>query len=174
MSITSEWRTLGDLLCDQEVDASLGTVTDGLRRGLLVPADLVDVAQAAAGRRGARRARRVAVTCMGNPWSILEWRFQQMARGISGGWRFNVDVRDGRGTIGPVDALHEGCGLVIELDGKRFHGPERFQRDRTRDQRLVAMGYVVLRFTWADLEERPTEVLAIIRRTMAQRMRRVG
>ena len=68
--------------------------------------------------------------------------------------------------IGPVDALHEGLGIVVELDGKRFHGPERFQRDRTRDQRLVAMGHVVLRFTWADLEDRPDEVRAIIRRTM--------
>lgn len=174
MPITSERRTLADLLCGQSLDASLSVVTDALRRGLLVPADLVDAAKSAAGRRGARRAHLVALTCMGNPWSVLEWRFQRMACSISSGWRFNVDVAEGRGAIGPVDAIHEGRGIVIELDGKRFHGPERFQRDRTRDQRLVALGYVVLRFTWADLEERPDEVLAIIRRTMAHRMRRAS
>ncbi len=114
------------------------------------------------------------MTCIGNPWSVLEWRFQRMASSISGGWRFNVDVSDGHAVIGPVDALHAGLGIVVELDGKRYHGPERFQRDRTRDQRLVAMGHVVLRFTWADLEERPDEVRAIIRRTMSQRARRAG
>lgn len=174
MPITTEFRTLVDLLCGQRVEVSLGTITDGLRRGLLEPADLLLIARSARGRTGARHARVIAESCAGNPWSVLEWRFQGMARSIAGGWRFNVDVSDGRGVIGPVDALHEGCGIVIELDGKRFHGPERFQLDRTRDQRLVAMGYVVLRFTWADLEERPDEVLAIIRRTMAQRLRRAG
>jgi very-short-patch-repair endonuclease len=174
MPITSERRTLIDLLCGQRVEASLGTVTDGLRRGLVEPLDLTSMAREARGRTGARHVRSIAESCAGNPWSVLEWRFQKIALRISGGWRFNVDASDGRGVIGPVDAVHEGCRIVIELDGKRFHGPERFQQDRTRDQRLVAMGYVVLRFTWADLEQRADEVVALIRRTMAQRMRRVS
>jgi very-short-patch-repair endonuclease len=174
MPITSERRTLIDLLCGQAVHASLGTITDGLRRGLLDPSDLMSIAGAARGRTGARYARAIAESCAGAPWSVLEWRFQRMARSISGGWQFNVDVSDGQGVVGPVDAVHEGSGIVIELDGKRFHGPDRFQRDRTRDQRLAAMGYVVLRFTWEDLEQRPDEVLAIIRRTMAHRARRAG
>lgn len=174
MPITSERRTLIDLLCGQSVHASLGTVTDGLRRGLLDPSDLMSIAGVARGRTGARHARAIAESCAGAPWSVLEWRFQRMARSISNGWRFNVDVSDGRGVVGPVDAVHEGSGIVIELDGKRFHGPDRFQSDRTRDQRLAAMGYVVLRFTWEDLEQRPDEVLAIIRRTMAHRVRRAG
>lgn len=169
MPITSEVRTLIDLLCGQRAEESVGPITDGLRRGLLEPADLTMIASAARGRTGAKHARSIAESCAGNPWSFLEWRFQRMARSISGGWRFNVDVSDQQGVIGPVDALHEGCRIVIELDGKRFHGPERFQRDRTRDQRVVAIGYVVLRFTWADLDERPDDVVAVIRRTMAQR-----
>lgn len=174
MTITSELRTLADLLCHERVESSLPTITDALRRGLLVPGDLATVAQAAAGRRGARRAHLIALTCAGNPWSVLEWRFQRIACSISGGWTFNVDASDGWGLIGPVDALHEELGIVVELDGKRFHGPERFQRDRTRDQRLVALGHVVLRFTWDDIERRPDEVRAIIRRTMARRARRAG
>jgi very-short-patch-repair endonuclease len=39
---------------------------------------------------------------------------------------------------------------------------------------VVALGYVVLRFTWADLDERLDDVVAVIRRTMAHRMRRTG
>jgi hypothetical protein len=174
MVVTSELRTLTDLLCYERVRSSLPTVTDALRRGLLVPGDLATVARAAAGRRGARRAHLIALTCVGNPWSVLEWRFQRIACSISSGWTFNVDASDGRGRIGGVDAFHEEYGIVVELDGKRFHGPERFQKDRTRDHRLVALGYVVLRFTWDDIERRPDEVRAILRRTMAQRIHRAG
>jgi very-short-patch-repair endonuclease len=69
------------------------------------------------------------------------------------------------------DALHEGTKIVVELDGQQFHGPERFQADRTRDQRLAAAGYVVLRFTWDDLINRPDDVIERLSRTMAQRAR---
>jgi very-short-patch-repair endonuclease len=59
--------------------------------------------------------------------------------------------------------------IIVELDGQQFHGRDRFQADRTRDQRLVAAGYVVLRFTWDDLINRPDDVIERIRRTMAHR-----
>ena len=42
--------------------------------------------------------------------------------------------------------------LLIELDGAAFHSDhDRFQRDRTRQNRLVALGYTVLRFTYWDV-----------------------
>jgi very-short-patch-repair endonuclease len=38
--------------------------------------------------------------------------------------------------------------LVIEVDGWAYHRtPDRFQRDRERQNRLVAAGWTVLRFT---------------------------
>ena len=45
-----------------------------------------------------------------------------------------------RVSSGDVDALHVASRTVVELDGRTFHGPDRFQSDRTRDQRLVAAG----------------------------------
>jgi len=90
------------------------------------------------------------------------------------GWRFNTEVHDAEGKIGDVDALHAATGIVVELDGQQFHGPDRFQADRTRDQRLAAAGYVVLRFTWDDLVNRPDDVIERIRRTMAHRCRLVA
>jgi very-short-patch-repair endonuclease len=55
--------------------------------------------------------------------------------------------------------------LVVEVDGLAFHvTPERFQRDRQRQNRLVAAGWTVLRFTWMDLTERPSYVVASVRR----------
>jgi very-short-patch-repair endonuclease len=53
---------------------------------------------------------------------------------------------------------------VIEIDGWAFHSDqERFQRDRSRQNRLVAAGWTVLRFTWSDLKDRPEAFVAAIR-----------
>jgi very-short-patch-repair endonuclease len=46
--------------------------------------------------------------------------------------------------------------------------PEHFQRDRRRQNRLIAAGWTVLRFTWWDLTERPDDVLAQIRAAVAR------
>jgi len=53
--------------------------------------------------------------------------------------------------------------LVIEMDGWTFHGHRAaFERDRDRDQKLVAAGYQVIRVTWRQLEREPLMVVARI------------
>jgi very-short-patch-repair endonuclease len=55
--------------------------------------------------------------------------------------------------------------VAIEVDGMAYHvDVERFQRDRTRQNALVDLGWTVLRFTWADLTDRPGYVAGAIRR----------
>ena len=54
--------------------------------------------------------------------------------------------------------------MAIEVDGYEHHSsPEAFQRDRTRQNRLVALGWTVLRFTWDDVVKRPAMVAQTIR-----------
>jgi very-short-patch-repair endonuclease len=68
-----------------------------------------------------------------------------------------------------VDAYWPRLGLVVEFDGHRYHGSYRaFQRDRAKSNRLIAAGYLVLRFTWAQLTQRPMVVLATIARTLGR------
>ena len=100
---------------------------------------------------------------------MLEWRFHRLCDALGPGWRFNVDIHDEHGFVGRVDALHEATGTIVELDSRRFHGEDRFQTDRTRDQRLAALGFVVIRLTWDDVERRPMEIVERIRRTVAVR-----
>lgn len=53
--------------------------------------------------------------------------------------------------VGRVDFL-VGRRLVIEVDSRAHHtGEANHQSDRTRDQRLIALGYVVIRVTYADV-----------------------
>ncbi|HEY0935691.1 MAG TPA: hypothetical protein VGD91_18330 [Trebonia sp.] len=47
-------------------------------------------------------------------------------------------------------------GLVIELDGKRFHPEERRGRDRTRDNQAAVTGSR-LRYGWDDVTRRACE-----------------
>ena len=61
-------------------------------------------------------------------------------------------------------------GVALEVDGMAYHvdvDVDRFRRDRLRRNDLVALGWTVLRFTWADLTERPGYVIAMIRRLAA-------
>jgi very-short-patch-repair endonuclease len=68
-----------------------------------------------------------------------------------------------------ADAYWPRLRLVVEVDGHRFHGHyQAFQRDRAKANRLIAAGYVVLRFTWPQLTHRPLLVVATIARTLGR------
>jgi very-short-patch-repair endonuclease len=57
--------------------------------------------------------------------------------------------------------------VAVEVDGRAWHSAgDRFQHDRSRQNALVAAGWTVLRFTWADLTQRPDLALAVIATTL--------
>jgi very-short-patch-repair endonuclease len=77
----------------------------------------------------------------------------------------NVDIEGKR-----VDAVWPRHKVVVEVDGHQWHGHRQaFERDRARDQKLIAAGYVVIRVTWRQLTERPMTVVASIATTLARR-----
>lgn len=60
--------------------------------------------------------------------------------------------------------------MVVELDGRAAHGtPAQIERDHERDMRLRTAGFIVLRYTWRQVVQRSTEVLADLAETLAQR-----
>lgn len=80
------------------------------------------------------------------------------------GWMANHPVFADGAMVAVVDVAIEAARLAIEVDGWAFHSDvDRFRRDRHRQNDLVALGWTVLRFTWADLTERPGYVLGRIR-----------
>jgi very-short-patch-repair endonuclease len=89
------------------------------------------------------------------------------------GWQPNVAIHDERGVIGIGDVVFDEIKLVVEADGWAYHTtPDVFQADRRRQNRLVAAGWTVLRFTWRDLTERSeyvvNSVLAMVNRLSRQ------
>jgi hypothetical protein len=68
-----------------------------------------------------------------------------------------------------VDFLWEEQRVIVETDGEGTHGtPVAFQRDRYRDQVLVAAGYRVARATWDQMRDELEGVVRRIARTLAQ------
>lgn len=69
--------------------------------------------------------------------------------------------------VGFVDLLVEGR-VVVELDGFAYHaGRREFAADRRRDRELVARGFVVLRFTYADVVGDPECVVRAVRAALS-------
>jgi very-short-patch-repair endonuclease len=69
--------------------------------------------------------------------------------------------------VARIDAAYPNARLGIEVDGFAHHSSmSAFQRDRTRQNRLVALGWTVLRFTWWDVNERPNVLAKVVRDTL--------
>ena len=74
---------------------------------------------------------------------------------------------DGR-LVGVIDVALVRQRIALEVDGWAYHSDvDRFRRDRAKQNDLIALGWTVLRFTWADLTERPGYIKAMILRVAA-------
>lgn len=117
-------------------------------------------------RRGNVDRRTMLLDSRDEPWSALERRAHRLLRqGCITGWRTNVAVTAGGATYF-LDVLFDDVPLAIELDGREFHGTDRFEADRERDDRLASARLHVLHFTWSMVVERPEWVLATVRGTL--------
>ena len=83
-------------------------------------------------------------------------------------WTANYAVWVDGDLIAVVDVAIPSRLLALEIDGMAYHvDVDRFRRDRWRQNHLVALGWTVLRFTWADLTERPDYVAAAVAQALA-------
>ena len=74
--------------------------------------------------------------------------------------------------LGPyeVDSLWRDRGLIVETDGFRHHGGRpAFERDRARDAHLQSLGFRVLRFTYGQVTDDRSAVVAALLSLLGQR-----
>ena len=77
-----------------------------------------------------------------------------------------VDLTDERGDLlGRADLYYPAARLVIEFDG--MNHKNRLIADNRRQNGLIGAGFTLLRFTTADLEDRPDNVVAQVRGVLA-------
>ena len=71
-----------------------------------------------------------------------------------------------------VDALWREQRVIVELDGHIAHSTRaQLERDRRREMRLRAAGFIVLRYTWKQVTEEPDLVAADLAAALSARSR---
>ena len=76
-------------------------------------------------------------------------------------------VRDAAGSsLGRADLAWPDRRVLVEFDGDVHRERDVFVNDLRRQNRLVAAGWTVLRFTSADVLGRPDDVVEEIRRAL--------
>jgi very-short-patch-repair endonuclease len=141
----------------------------GMQRGWISATELDQRLRLYPGRTGNRALRRLAAQLSDGAAAQSERVLHRLLRraGLTG-WVANYQVWERGELIGVIDVAVPARRLAIEIDGWAFHHDiERFQRDRARQNDLVMLGWTVLRFTWADLTQRPGYVRAMITRAAA-------
>lgn len=177
--VTTAARTLMDLAGVVKPDR-LGRIVDQSLAGRLVC--LEDLASVFA--RVARRGKKGTAAMR----KILDARCDPEGEEASALERRGLDVIRSAGLPPPVrehptpwdstrrfDLAYPEHRLAIEWDSRRWHGRfEDFDRDRRRDRLAAIHGWVVLRFTWDDVDQRPAEVVQQIRVLLRRDSARAG
>jgi very-short-patch-repair endonuclease len=167
--VTGRQRTVGDCLRILPEGAARDLLDRALQRAWITLPELVSYVRQSVGRKGVRKVQAMMrEAAQGSRSAAERLAVVLLTAAKIVGWRVNVPITAGGELIGIGDIVFQAERLVLELDGWAFHvTPEQFQRDRARQNRLVAAGWTVLRFTWRDLTERPEYVVATIEAMLA-------
>ncbi len=164
--------TLARTLLDVAEDATRREVERTVDRAeqlrLLDVTAIDDVLARANGRRGAALLRtildehRAASTLTRND---LEEAFLRIARDAgTPPDAVNAWIPYPAGGGAEADFLWRAQRLIVEVDGREVHTTRRaFESDRRRDQRLMLLGWRVVRFTWRQVMFAPAEVANTLR-----------
>ena len=150
---------------DTAAGTGMGVLDSALLRGRASLEQLLAAHARYPGRRGSAvtgvMLRRAASGARSEAERLL---VRLLRRAAIGGWTANSEVCGF-----PVDVVFDAERVLVEIDGMAFHSDAHaFQHDRTRQNILVANGWTILRFTWADLTERPQYVVSQIRAALAR------
>jgi hypothetical protein len=174
IDVTSRERTMCDLgraLRDRELRTAFN---DQFHRRLVTLEGVYHVfyRYARRGRRGITRVRAV-LEQYGPGFAVPESELEQRT----------VDLLDAHGVrqperqvvltfwealAGRVDFAYVEERIIVEVDGRLFHGPDVFESDRERDNAAGLAGWRVLRFTWQMVTSRPEYVVATINEALRQ------
>jgi very-short-patch-repair endonuclease len=162
---TSKVWTLCDYLPTLSSADSIQLADRALQRRWLGRDDIANRLRDHPARHGNRRLRALLALTGDGAAAESERRLHAILRraGIHG-WKPNCEVWADGTLIAVVDLAIPARRIAIEVDGMAFHtDADRFQGDRTRQNSLIAAGWTILRFTWADIVERPDYVVGSIR-----------
>lgn len=174
LRVTNTERTVVDIALSAGRDASVAVADAALKLELATKSSLDLALQQAAGRQGITRARAALSLADGHSESVAETLSRLTFRDFGlPEPETQANIFDTHGNrVARVDFLWPEFGVIGECDGfgKYFDGADqnetrrRLAREKDRDAELMALGYRVIHWRWADIEEP---------RFLAERVRRV-
>ena len=155
---TSPRRTMVDCLRSLPFDEALAIADSALRAGSFTPDALLDLADEMTGP-GAGQGRRVAREADGRAANPFESVLRAIALDVPG-LHLEPQVVVAESPLLRPDLVDRERRLVLEADSYAWHGSRRaLRQDCRRYNRLVLLGYTVLRFTWEDVMHDPGYVV---------------
>lgn len=138
------------------VEAGVVAADAALARGLLTSPVLTWALNLAGIREGTDAARMTLALADGRAESPGETRTRLLLRALDLPTpELQVDLRDADGFVGRVDFLFRRQRTVVEFDGAvKYDGAQgraALVKEKRREDRIRALGYQVVRLTWADL-----------------------
>lgn len=177
MQVTTPVRTLADLLLHLSRAEAVAMLDGAWHQGRINEGELSLVLARLRRRRGAVRARRLVAAADGRAASPLETRIRlACADGGVPPEELQYPILDESGQVLAVaDLAWPSRRVIVEADGRLVHGgPAALYRDRRRQNDLAALGWTVVRFTWADLGRSGYVVNAVRRALTAAVPQRSG
>ena len=174
--VTTPGRTLLDLAAVLESPALEDALDCAIRRDLVNAAGLRRrlAAMDARGRPGVPVLRqllddRVGANGSGSRLENMVWRVL-----VNAGLPRPVRQYEIHGEIGDsvarVDFAYPDSRIAIEVDGYEFHSKRTdWERDLVRQNKIAALGWLVLRTTKRQIDEHPGEFIAAVRRRLTTR-----
>jgi hypothetical protein len=162
--VTTVGRTVVDFARSQPIKVAAAAMDEALYRRLCTPEDIRLALLSVKQRRGSPRARLVSELADGRAESPTETTVRLAARDRSlPPMELQFDIYDELGVfVGRADGGFPELGIVWEYDGQGKYGellpPGRTAADallaqKRREDRLVQLGWVVLRVDHTDLPE---------------------
>lgn len=166
-------RMVADLAPVVAVGVLRGLAFDARQKRLLQAAELWGLWERLSRAPRHRKLRLVAMSLMGDVERVdseLEYRLRALARrgGLPVPYPEPFPVSDGGAVVARIDIAWPRWKVGVECDGFRHHSERRqLDRDSARQNRLVSLGWQIVRVTWNQVENEPEEVVGIIHRILA-------
>jgi very-short-patch-repair endonuclease len=161
LPVTSPARTLADLagvLTIDELESALAIVR---RRKLATDQEILEAIARAPYAKGVATLR--AVLAQTGPPRLTRSKYERKLLKLIAAAQLPRPIPNAKVEGVEVDLYWPDHRLIVEFDSLAFHlDRSAFEKDRLRDQRLIAAGYKVLRITASQIDTTPEAVVARI------------
>lgn len=163
--------SLAQLAMDHGILNGVASLDAALHRGLVTDGELRETLARVAGWPHGSRFRCALAWSDGRSESLGESVTRAILLGAGFDMESQVPIADRDGVVfAYADLGVVGTGVLVEFDGKVKYadgGPDALFREKKREDRIRALGYLVIRVTWADLFH-PERIVRAVREALAE------